>query len=284
MTTPYRLDRHQDEEAGGSAWQQALFRIVYRDDTRAGRIFDLVLIVAILFSVAVIMLDTVEDYSRTYATLFHVAEWTITVLFTIEYGARLSCVRHPLRYATSFYGVIDLMSILPTYLSLFITGSEYLLVIRILRLLRIFRILNLLRYVQSGNLLLHALYASRQKIIVFFLSVFALVVIFGSVVYVIEGPANGFTSIPRSIYWAVVTVTTTGYGDITPKTPLGQGLAALVMLTGYAIIAVPTGIFTAELASSLRRQVNNRQCGACGQFGHEIDARFCHHCGKRLED
>lgn len=276
------ITEHKAELAGPSWLQQRLHEVVYRDDTAAGRVFDLVLIGTILLSVLVVMLDTVPALHARWSGTFRVLEWTFTVLFTIEYAARLYCVRYPLRYARSFYGVVDLLSILPAYLSLLFAGSEYLLVIRILRLLRIFRLLKLLRYVQSGGLLLGALYESRHKITVFYLFVLVLVVIFGSIVYVIEGPENGFTSIPTSIYWAIVTVTTTGYGDITPKTVLGEAIASLVMVTGYAIIAVPTGIFTAELASSLRRQSDARQCHACGEIGHEIDARYCHHCGARL--
>ena len=276
------ISEHEVEDSGPSPLQKALYRIVYRDDTRAGRVFDLALIAAILFSVAVVMLDTVESFNGPWGDLFAVIEWVVTGLFTLEYVARLYCVRYRMRYVRSFYGVVDLLSILPAYISLFLPGAEYLLVIRVLRILRIFRLLKLLRYVQSGGLLMRSLYDSRQKITVFYLFVVVLVTIFGSVIYLVEGPANGFTSIPKSIYWAVVTVTTTGYGDITPKTVFGQMIASLVMVTGYAIIAVPTGIFTAELASNLRRRIDARQCTTCGEYGHELDARFCHHCGTRL--
>jgi len=242
----------------------------------------MLLMLAILVSVLVIMLDTVDVWHRRWGAAFQVIEWTVTILFTLEYAARLYCVRYPMRYARSFFGVVDLLSILPAYLSLLLAGTEYLLVIRMLRILRIFRLLKLLRYVQSGGLLLRSLYDSRHKIIVFYVFVLVLVTIFGSVAYVVEGPENGFTSIPISIYWAVVTVTTTGYGDITPKTEIGEFIASLVMITGYVIIAVPTGIFTAEMVANMRRRVDARQCGSCGEFGHEIDARFCHHCGARL--
>lgn len=278
-----RIGIHHEQEAGAGRWRQRIHAVIYRDDTRAGRLFDLLLIAAILLSVLVILLDTVDGLVRRFGLLFDVIEWTMTVLFTLEYALRLYAVREPWRYARSFYGVVDLLSILPAYLSLFIVGSESLLVIRMLRILRIFRLLKLLRYVQSGGLLMRALYDSRHKIAVFYLFVLVLVTIFGAVIYVVEGPANGFTSIPKSIYWAIVTVTTTGYGDITPKTVLGEAIASLVMVTGYAIIAVPTGIFTAELAAGLRRQTDERQCRHCGEFGHEIDARYCHHCGVRLD-
>ncbi len=278
----WEISEHEIAESGSRPLQKMLYRIVYRDDTRAGRFFDMALTVAILFSVAVVMLDTVAGLQAAWGDTFNALEWAITILFTAEYAVRLYSVRHPSRYALSFYGVVDLLSILPSFLSLVVAGSEYLLVIRVLRILRIFRLLKLLRYVQSSGLLMRSLYDSRHKIIVFYLFVIVLVTIFGSIVYVVEGPENGFTSIPTSIYWAIVTVTTTGYGDITPKTVPGQMIASLVMVTGYAIIAVPTGIFTAELASNLRRRVDARQCAACGEYGHELDARFCHHCGARL--
>lgn len=278
------IGQHSAEAAGDSPLQKKLHAVVYGTDTRAGRLFDLVLVVAILFSVLIIMLDTVSEATNLFGGAFHVVEWIVTALFTVEYALRLYCVGNPWRYARSFFGVVDLLSILPAYLSLFFPGSEYLLIIRVLRLLRIFRILKMLRYVQSGGLLMRSLYDSRHKIIVFYMFVLVMVVIFGAVVYVVEGPENGFTSIPKSIYWAIVTVTTTGYGDITPKTVLGEMIASFVMITGYAIIAVPTGIFTAELAANMRRQVDERQCPHCGELGHEVKARFCHHCGSRLGD
>lgn len=278
------ISQHRAEEAGPGRWQQRIYAIIYRDDTRAGQLFDLVLVATILFSVLIIMLSTVDELASSYGVAFRIVEWLITGLFTVEYALRLYCLRKPWYYARSFFGVVDLMSILPAYLSLFLAGSEYLLVIRVLRLLRIFRILHLLNYVRSGGLLLRSLHDSRHKIGVFYLFVLVLVIIFGTVIYVVEGPANGFTSIPASIYWAVVTVTTTGYGDLTPKSPLGQAIASFVMITGYAIIAIPTGIFTAELAANLRRQVDSRQCLHCGEYGHEVTARFCHHCGGRLAD
>lgn len=282
MAEQLAISEHEVDESGPNRLQKFLYRIVYRNDTPAGRLFDMLLMAAILCSVLVIMLDTVESWHREWGTVFQVIEWGMTVLFTLEYAARLYCVRDSMRYARSFYGVVDLLSIVPAYLSLLFSGSEYLLVIRVLRILRIFRLLKLLRYVQSGSLIMSSLYDSRHKIIVFYVFVIVLVTIFGSVLYVIEGPENGFTSIPKAIYWAVVTVTTTGYGDITPKTAFGEFLASLVMITGYVIIAVPTGIFAAEMLSNMRRRVDARQCSSCGEFGHELDARYCHHCGKIL--
>lgn len=284
MATPGSLPEFTDEEAGEGVWRRRIYNIIYRDDTVAGRLFDRVLIVAILLSVLVVMLDTVSEVNARFGNAFLVLEWVVTVLFTIEYAARLYCLRHPARYARSFFGVVDLLALLPTWLSLVFAGAQYLMVVRMLRLLRIFRILRLLRYMQSAGVLLRALYDSRHKIVVFYVFVLVLVTVFGSLVYVIEGPENGFTSIPRSIYWAIVTVTTTGYGDITPKTMAGQAIASLVMITGYAIIAVPTGIFTAELFGGMRRRGEARQCASCGEIGHEVKARHCHHCGMRLAD
>lgn len=278
----FSISKHEVEESGPTTLQKTLYRIIYGYETPGGRAFDLLLIGAILFSVLVAMLDTVAFMHAAWGDIFRVFEWIITILFTFEYAARIYCVRYRMRYVRSFFGVVDLLSILPTYLSLIFPGTEYLLVIRILRILRIFRLLKLLRYVQSSGLLLRALYDSRHKIIVFYLFILVLVTIFGSIIYVVEGPGNGFTSIPKSIYWAIVTVTTTGYGDVVPHTVIGEIIASLVMITGYATIAVPTGIFTAELASSLRRSVDARQCSACGEVGHELNARFCHHCGGRL--
>lgn len=284
MSTPVLLPEHEGSEAGSGLLRERIYRVMYRDDTVAGRLFSRSLIIAILLSVVLVMLDTVEAVHAAWGTELRVFEWVVTVLFTLEYVARLYCLRHPLRYARSFFGVVDLLALLPTWLSLVLTGGQYLLVIRILRLLRIFRIFRLVQYVRSAGLLLRALYDSRQKIVVFYLFVLVLVTIFGSLLYVIEGPANGFSSIPKSIYWAIVTVTTTGYGDITPKTVLGQATASLVMITGYAVIAVPTGIFTAELFGGMRREAANRQCPQCGELGHEARARYCHHCGTRLAD
>lgn len=256
--------------------------IIEGTDTRLGKLFDIVLLITILASVAVVMLDSVLYMRLQYGTLFRYAEWFFTILFTIEYILRWFSAPNRFRYAFSFFGIVDLLSVLPSYLSLVFGGAQYLLVIRILRILRVFRVLKLNTYMQQAGFLASALKTSQQKITVFFLSLVLLVTIFGSVVYVVEGPENGFTSIPISIYWAVVTVTTTGYGDMSPKTPIGQAIASMVMITGYAIIAVPTGIFTAELARNMRPQLNPIACPNCGKFGHAVGADFCDRCGHAL--
>lgn len=256
--------------------------IIEGTDTRLGKLFDIVLLITILASVAVVMLDSVLYMRLQYGTLFRYAEWFFTILFTIEYILRWFSAPNRFRYAFSFFGIVDLLSVLPSYLSLVFGGVQYLLIIRILRILRVFRVLKLNTYMQQAGFLASALKTSQQKITVFFLSLVLLVTIFGSVVYVVEGPENGFTSIPISIYWAVVTVTTTGYGDMSPKTPIGQAIASMVMITGYAIIAVPTGIFTAELARNMRPQLNPIACPNCGKFGHAVGADFCDRCGHAL--
>ncbi|MGO2997060.1 MAG: ion transporter [Moraxellaceae bacterium] len=256
--------------------------IIEGTDTRLGKLFDIVLLIAILASVAVVMLDSVLYMRLQYGTLFFYAEWFFTILFTIEYALRLFSAPNRLRYAFSFFGIVDLLSVLPSYLSLLFVGVQYLLVIRVLRILRIFRVLKLKAYMQQAGFLASALKTSQQKITVFFLSLVLLVTIFGSIIYVVEGPENGFTSIPLSIYWAVVTMTTVGYGDMSPKTPLGQAIATMVMITGYSIIAVPTGIFTSELARNMRPQLNPVTCPNCGKFGHAVGADFCDRCGHAL--
>ena len=256
--------------------------IIEGTDTRLGKLFDIVLLIAILASVAVVMLDSVLYMRLKYGTLFFYAEWFFTILFTIEYALRLFSAPNRLRYAFSFFGIVDLLSVLPSYLSLLFVGVQYLLVIRVLRILRVFRVLKLKAYMQQAGFLASALKTSQQKITVFFLSLVLLVTIFGSIIYVVEGPENGFTSIPLSIYWAVVTMTTVGYGDMSPKTPLGQAIATMVMITGYSIIAVPTGIFTSELARNMRPQLNPVTCPNCGKFGHAVGADFCDRCGHAL--
>ncbi len=256
--------------------------IIEGTDTRLGKLFDIVLLIAILASVAIVMLDSVLYMRLQYGQIFFYAEWFFTILFTIEYSLRLFSAPNRFRYIFSFFGVVDLLSVLPSYLSLVFGGVQYLIVIRILRILRVFRVLKLKAYMQQAGFLASALKTSQQKITVFFLSLVLLVTIFGAIIYVVEGPENGFTSIPLSIYWAVVTVTTTGYGDMSPKTPIGQAIATMVMIAGYAIIAVPTGIFTAELARNMRPQLNPVTCPNCGKFGHAINAEFCDRCGHAL--
>lgn len=256
--------------------------VIFEANTPAGKAFDVGLICCILISVLAVLLDSVVAFHARYGAFFYAIEWFFTVLFTVEYAVRLWCIQHPLRYAKSFYGVVDLLCILPTYLSLLVADTQYLLVIRILRVLRVFRVLRMVRYVADAEILTQALIASRRKITVFISTVFALVIIFGSMMYLIEGDEHGFTSIPRSIYWAVITLTTVGYGDLTPHTPLGQALATVVMIMGYGIIAVPTGIVTLELSEAHRRAANTRTCPSCAVEGHIREATFCWRCGSHL--
>ena len=273
-----------------TGWRRRWFDIIYRHDAGPSRDFDLILVAAILASIGIVILDSVESIHGLWPQGFYVAEWFFTVLFTVEYVLRLVVVRKPLRYALSVWGVIDLLAILPTYLSLLLPGTQSLLVVRVLRILRLFRILKLTRYVEESGILLQALWRSRRKILVFLFSVLTIVTIAGALMYVIEGPQHGFTSIPTSMYWAVVTMATVGFGDIVPQTVPGRFVTSLLILTGYSIIAVPTGIYTAELASSLRqseeeaRAFDGRACPGCGLEGHSRDARHCRSCGLVLPE
>ena len=262
-------------------WRNTLYVIIFEAESPAGKLFDEILILAILLSIIVVMLDSVSSIAVRYGDLFYTLEWIFTILFTVEYFLRLICVGRPSRYATSFFGIIDLLAILPTYLSLMLPGSQYLLVIRSLRLLRVFRVLKLAQYIGEADLLIRALRASRRKITLFLFTVLTLVVILGSLMYVIEGAESGFTSIPRSIYWAIITLTTVGYGDIVPETNLGQALASVIMIIGYSIIAVPTGIVTSEITYASRYS-KGRVCQNCSFEGHDIDAKFCKRCGAKL--
>jgi voltage-gated potassium channel len=259
-----------------------LYRLIYHHDAPDERNFDLVLIVAILTSVLVVLLDSVGAIKARWHGVLYAAEWFFTVLFTLEYAVRLWTVRRPVRYATSFFGVIDLLSILPTYLSLFFPASASLLVVRSLRLLRVFRVLKLVEYSGEAGILVDALLRSRRKILVFLSAILTVVIIFGAIMYVIEGPEHGFHSIPTGMYWAVVTMATVGFGDIAPGTPLGRFVTSILILIGYSVIAVPTGIYTAELASSLRPQRRHVRCGECGLPEHEQDAWHCRKCGRAL--
>ncbi len=259
-----------------------LHEIIFEADTPAGKLFDVLLIVSILLSVALVMLDSVESVQLPYGRWLYLGEWLFTILFTIEYLLRLYSVGRPGAYATSFFGIIDLMAVLPTYLSIFIPGTQYLLVIRILRVLRIFRVLKLVQYLGAARMLGQALRASRRKITVFLFVVLTVVVIFGALMYLIEDAENGFTSIPQSIYWTIVTLTTVGYGDISPQTPLGQTIASIIMIIGYGIIAVPTGIVTVELSQAYRKEISTQACPECSAEGHDQDAKFCKFCGSRL--
>ena len=257
--------------------------IIFEADTKAGRRFDVTLIGLILLSVLTVMLDSVPQINAEYGQQLYYAEWFFTLLFTVEYAVRLWCIEHSWRYAKSFYGVVDLLSVLPTYLSLWLPGAQFFLAVRILRVLRVFRVLRMVRYVGEAELIAQALAASRRKITVFVASVLALMVIFGALMYVVEGGTNpAFASIPHSIYWAVTTMTTVGYGDITPTTPLGQSLASFIMIMGYGIIAVPTGIVTLELNEANRRQANTRTCSDCSAEGHSREASYCWRCGAPL--
>jgi voltage-gated potassium channel len=263
-------------------WRMVLHEVIFEADTPVGKGFDIVLIVSILASVTAVMLDSISLVRLQHGRLLYGIEWFFTLLFTLEYLLRLLCVGRPAKYAFSFYGVVDLLAIIPTYLSLALPGSHYLLVIRILRILRIFRILKLVAYLGEARLLVKALRASGRKIIVFLYTVLTLVVIFGSLMYLIEGGDSGFTSIPRSIYWAIVTMTTVGYGDIAPQTGIGQTLASVVMVLGYGIIAVPTGIVTVEMSQAFKGRVSTQACPECSAEGHDADARHCKFCGASL--
>lgn len=266
-----------------SGWRRRGFIVIFEADTRAGRLFDLWLLVTILASVVVVMLDSVQSISARHGNAFDVLEWGFTIAFTVEYVARLACVERPLRYARSFFGIIDLMSVLPTYLAFFFPELHALIDIRILRLLRMFRILKLVAYVSEYRYLAAALRDSRRKILVFLAAVLMIQVTLSTLMYVIEGPQNGFTSIPTSIYWGITAMTTVGFGDIVPKTDLGRAVASVMMLIGWSILAVPTGIVTAEM--TLRRtSVGSapRQCAACGAAPHLPQARYCHACGKEM--
>jgi len=264
-------------------WRGRVYDVIFLHDTPAGKTFDVVLIAAILISVAVVMVDSVGSLSASFGTTFRVAEWIFTLLFSLEYLLRLLTVRQASKYALSFFGIVDLLAVLPTYLSLLLPGGQYLIVIRILRVLQVFRVLKLAQYVGEARTLGAALYASRYKITVFLFTVLTIVVVVGSMMFLLEGPEAGFTSIPRGVYWAIVTLTTVGYGDIHPITPIGQFLAALVMIMGYGIIAVPTGIVTVELANQAQRKESFTYCPACGARNHEGDARHCKGCGSKLE-
>jgi voltage-gated potassium channel len=285
-TSPGTLQPPHGKPLAG--WRLRLYTIIFEADTRAGRWFDKSLIFIILASIAVVMADSVESLHRAYGLTFQVMEWGFTLLFTAEYIARLVCVRRPLKYAGSFFGLIDLLALLPTYLALFFPGLHALIDVRVLRLLRVFRVFKLTAYVAEYQSLGRALAASGRKILVFLTAVLMLVLVMGTVMYVVEGRENGYTSIPTSIYWAISTVTTVGFGDITPKTDLGRLISSFMMLLGWGILAVPTGIVTAEMAAHRRLEqahsqvTTTRTCHECLTEGHTPDANYCFHCGARL--
>jgi voltage-gated potassium channel len=271
----------QDKD-GLSAWRLKLHEVIYEADTQAGKLFDVILLIIIVLSISIVMLESVPSLHSDYGDFFEKAEWIFTGAFTLEYIARLISIKRPLKYVLSFYGIIDLLSIIPTYLGVFISGTNSLMVIRSLRLMRVFRILKLGKFMKESKSLIDSLKASRHKILVFLLSILTMVTILGTVMYLVEGGENGFDSIPRSIYWAIVTMTTVGYGDISPITTLGQFIASIVMILGYAIIAVPTGIVTNELIKSDNKKISTLACKSCSKEGHDSDAEYCKHCGDKL--
>jgi len=266
-----------------SNWRLKLHEVIFEADTAGGKAFDLGLLLCIIFSVAAVLLESVSAVRADFGVALRAIEWGFTVLFTVEYFLRLISVGRPIRYALSFYGVVDLLAILPTYLSIFFAGSQSLTVIRALRLLRVFRVLKLAHFVGEAKMLRSALQASSRKIIVFLGTVLTLVLVIGALMYLVEGEENGFTSIPQSIYWAIVTMTTVGYGDIAPHTLLGKFFSSIVMITGYGIIAVPTGIVTVELAGAKAATISTQACMLCSADGHDVDASFCKFCGGKLQ-
>ena len=286
MSAPTTAGPFAPDDLGAppGGWRLRLYRVIFESDTPAGRLFDKVIVAAILVSVAIVIADSVPQWHERYRAGFEAAEWFFTALFTLEYLARLLSVKHQLRYVRSFFGIVDLLAVLPTYLALFFPGLHALIDVRVLRLLRIFRIFKLTAYVTEYQVLGAALGASRRKIAVFLSAVLMIVLVIGTLMYVIEGPANGFTDIPTSIYWAISTVTTVGFGDITPKTSLGRFVASLMMLIGWGTLAVPTGIVTAEM--TVRRHgllaAQERACLQCGAADHLPQAAFCQHCGAAL--
>lgn len=264
-------------------WRTRLHNTIYESNTTAGKAFDVALLILIIASIIVVMLDSVNSYRKQYGHIFDALEWTFTILFTLEYILRLISIKKPLRYVVSFLGIIDLLAIIPSYLSIFFTGAQSLLVLRALRLLRIFRIFKLTHFLTEMEFLRVSIKSSLKKIAIFMLVVLSLVIILGSVMYLVENGENGFHSIPDSIYWAIVTITTVGYGDISPVTPWGKFIASIMMFIGYGIIAVPTGILTTEMALAVRsKKEKHETCPGCGKEGHDSDAMFCKYCATML--
>jgi len=265
-------------------WKSRLHEIIYEADTKMGKTFDIVLLLVILLSIALVMLESIADLNRVYYMEFYIAEWIITGIFTIEYILRIVTIKRPKRYIFSFYGIVDLLSTLPSYIAIILGGHNMLFAVRALRLLRIFRILKITRYIGESDKLIRALKHSRPKILVFLFAVVIISIIMGSVMFIIEGPESGFTSIPIGIYWCIVTLTTVGFGDIHPITPLGQFIASFIMIMGYGIIAVPTGIVSAEFTKSAHQSIptNTQVCPFCNETKHLDGAEFCHNCGNTL--
>ena len=280
------MEENQPEKQKTSNWKFSLHKIIYEADTPTGKLFDIILLIVIILSIALVMLESIAGLSIKYYREFHFAEWVITFVFTVEYILRIITIKKPKKYIFSFYGMIDLLSTLPTYIAFFSGGFNLLFALRALRLLRIFRILKITRYIGESNKLMRALRDSRAKIFIFLFAVLIITVIMGTVMYMVEGPEHGFTSIPVSIYWCIVTLTTVGYGDIHPGTPLGQFIASFIMITGYGVIAVPTGIVSAELTRGSRKEVhlNTQVCPNCNESKHLDSAKFCHNCGHTLNE
>jgi len=268
-------------------WKQKIHEVIYGTHTSAGRLFDIILLVVIVYSVVIVMLESIPSFDEKHHKFLNYSEWTVTILFSIEYILRIVSINRPKKYIFSFFGVVDLLSTIPKYLSLFLVGSQYLTAFRILRLLRVFRILKLVRFVGESNNLVRSLHASRTKIFVFVFFIVIISVLLGTVMYIVEGPTHGFTSIPHSVYWTIVTMTTVGYGDISPETPLGQFIATVIMIIGYGVIAVPTGIVSAEYATEATKKKNidsKRTCPDCGTEIMRLDAHYCRQCGHRLSE
>ncbi|MCI2228040.1 ion transporter [Polaribacter sp. MSW13] len=267
-----------------TSWKHRLHEIIYEADTKEGKLFDVILLVAIIASIILVMLESVESFDNKYHNFLNISEWIITILFSIEYILRIVSIKQPFKYIFSFYGIIDLLSTIPKYLSFILVGSYHFAALRALRLLRVFRILKLARYIGASNRLLIALKASRAKIAVFLFFIVIICVILGTIMYMVEGEENGFTSIPVSVYWAIVTMTTVGYGDISPHTPFGQFIASIIMILGYGIIAIPTGIVSSEMTKSNNTTVhtNTQACPNCAKENHKDDAEFCYNCGSKL--
>ncbi|MGM1055775.1 MAG: ion transporter [Bacteroidota bacterium] len=268
-----------------SDWKSKLHEVIYEADTPMGKFFDVALLFTIIVSIILVMLESIASFSAKYYWEFFVAEWIITILFSIEYILRIVAINKPKKYIFSFYGIVDFLSTIPSYLAILFSGGQFFLAVRALRLLRVFRVLKITRYIGESNKLSRALVDSKAKILVFLFAVVILCIIMGTVMYLVEGPENGYTSIPISIYWCIVTLTTVGFGDIHPVTPLGRFIASLIMITGYGIIAVPTGIVTAELSREKDKiQTNTQVCPHCNETKHLNNAEFCHNCGKRLNE
>lgn len=263
-------------------WQRKVQEVIYGTDTPAGKAFDIILLLVILLSIVVVMLESIKDLNDLYSTTFYSIEWAVTALFTVEYVLRIASLQKPLSYVFSFMGVVDLLSLLPTYIGLFVEGTESLMVIRSIRFLRVFRVLRLSRFMLGADILGEALKNSRHKIIVFLITILTIVIIMGGLMFAIEPNEAGFTSIPRSIYWAIITITTVGYGDIAPVTPFGQAIASMIMLFGYAIIAVPTGIVSSEMTALKKDDIKEFECPNCSESGHEKEAKFCKSCGEKF--